>query len=46
MVYDRRSTSGYITFARSNLMTWKSEKQNVVAHLSLEEKFRSITLGL
>ncbi|RVW46696.1 Retrovirus-related Pol polyprotein from transposon RE1 [Vitis vinifera] len=45
-VDDRRSTSGYFTFVRGNLVTWKSKKQNVVAHSSAEAEFRDMTLGL
>ena len=43
---DRRSISGYFTFVCGNLVTWKSKKQNVVARLSVEAKFRGMTLGL
>ena len=39
---DKRSTSGYCTFVRGNLVTWRSEKQNVVARSSTEAKFRAI----
>ena len=46
VVVDRSSTSGYFTFVGSNLVTWKSKKQNVVAHSSIEEEFRSRTLEL
>ncbi|RVW64621.1 Retrovirus-related Pol polyprotein from transposon RE1 [Vitis vinifera] len=42
----RRSTSGYFTFVGGNLVTWKSKKQNVVAHSSAEAEFRGMTLGL
>ncbi|WJZ85526.1 hypothetical protein VitviT2T_005054 [Vitis vinifera] len=45
-VDDRRLTSGYFTFVSGNLVTWKSKKQNVVARLSAEAKFRGMTLGL
>lgn len=40
---DRRSTSGYLTFAGGNLVTWRSKKQKVVALSSTEAKFRSMT---
>ena len=43
---DRRSTSSYFTFVGSNLVTWKSKKQNVVACLSAEAEFRDMALGL
>ncbi|RVW25498.1 Retrovirus-related Pol polyprotein from transposon RE1 [Vitis vinifera] len=42
----RRSTSGYFTFVGGILVTWKSKKQNVVAHSSAEAEFRGMTLGL
>ncbi|XP_058008894.1 uncharacterized mitochondrial protein AtMg00810-like [Hevea brasiliensis] len=37
---DRRSTSGYCTFVGSNLVTWRSKKQNVTARSSTEIEFR------
>ncbi|RVW18821.1 Retrovirus-related Pol polyprotein from transposon RE1 [Vitis vinifera] len=43
---ERWSTSGYFTFVGSNLVTWKSKKQNVVAHSSAEAEFSGMTLGL
>ena len=42
----RRSTTGYCTFLRGNLVTWKSKKQNVVARSSTELEFRVIAQGL
>ncbi|RVW67612.1 Retrovirus-related Pol polyprotein from transposon RE1 [Vitis vinifera] len=42
----RRSTSGNFTFVGGILVTWKSKKQNVVAHSSAEAEFRGMTLGL
>ncbi|XP_028110199.1 uncharacterized protein LOC114308733 isoform X2 [Camellia sinensis] len=41
-VTDRRLTLGYCTFVGGNLVTWRSEKQNVVANSSAEAKFRAI----
>ena len=43
---DRRSTTGYCTFLGGNLVTWRSKKQNVVASLSAESKFRAIAQEL
>ena len=43
---DRRSTSGYFTFVKGNLVTWESKKRNVVARSSAEAGFRSMALGL
>ncbi|RVW17569.1 Retrovirus-related Pol polyprotein from transposon RE1 [Vitis vinifera] len=43
---DRRSTTGYCTFLRGNLVTWRSKKQNVVARSPAESKFRAIAQGL
>ena len=45
-IYDRRSTSEYFTFVSGNLFTWRSKKQNVVAHSSAEAEFRGMTLGI
>ncbi|RVW19305.1 Retrovirus-related Pol polyprotein from transposon RE1 [Vitis vinifera] len=43
---DRRSTTGYCTFLRDNLVTWRSKKQNVVARSPAESEFRAIAQGL
>ena len=43
---DRRSTSGYFTFVGGNLVTWRSKKQNVVAHSSAEADFKGMALGI
>lgn len=44
-VEDRKSTSGYCTFLRGNLVTWKSTKQNVVDRSSAEAKLRALAQG-
>jgi hypothetical protein len=41
--YDRKSTTGYCTFIGGNLVIWKSKRQNVVARLSAETKYRAMT---
>jgi hypothetical protein len=38
-VSDRKSTSGYFTFVGGNLVTWRSNKQKVVALSSAEAEF-------
>lgn len=38
---NRRLTSGYCTFVRGNLVTWRSKKQSLVARSSAEAEFRS-----
>ncbi|CAN1790917.1 Retrovirus-related Pol polyprotein from transposon RE1 [Linum perenne] len=43
---DRRSTSGYCTFVYRNLVTWRSQKQPVVARSSAEAEYRAISLGI
>lgn len=43
---DRRSTSGYFTFVGGNLVTWRSNKQKVVALSSAEAEFRGMAKGL
>ena len=43
---DRRSTIGYCTFLRGNLVSWRSKKQNVVAWSSAEAEFRAMTSGV
>ena len=43
---DGRSTTGYCTFLRGNLVSWRSKKQNVVARSSVEARFRAIVAGV
>ncbi|KAL6181444.1 hypothetical protein ACLB2K_048099 [Fragaria x ananassa] len=43
---DRRSTSGYFTFVRGNLVTWRNKKQKVVARSSVEAEFRGMAHGV
>ena len=43
---NRRSTSGYYTFAWGNLVTWKSKKQTVDARSSDEAELRAIAHGI
>ena len=43
---DRKSTSGYFTLVGGNLVTWKSQKQKVVALSSAEVEFRGIGKGV
>ncbi|KAL4296394.1 hypothetical protein GQ457_12G011420 [Hibiscus cannabinus] len=43
---DRKSTSGYCSFVWGNLVTWRSQKQQVVARSSAETKYRSMALGI
>ena len=43
---DRKSTSGYFTFVGSNLVTWRSKKQKVVARSSAEAEFRGMAQGI
>lgn len=37
---DRKSTSGYLTYVRGNLVTWKSKKQNIVTCYSCELEYK------
>ena len=45
-ITNRRSTSGYCTFVRPNLVTWHSKKQPVVARSSVEVEFRVLDNGI
>ena len=39
---DRKSTTGYCTYIRGNLITWKSRKHKVVSCSSAESEYRAI----
>ena len=45
-ILDIKSTSGYFTFVRGNLVTWRSKKQKVVALSNAEAEFRGMVKGL
>lgn len=42
----RKSTSDYFTFVEGNLVTWKNNKQKVVARSSAEAEFRGVAHGV
>nr|XP_017191703.2 uncharacterized protein LOC108174764 [Malus domestica] len=39
---DKKSTTGYCTFIGGNLVTWKSKKQQVIAHSSAKAEYRAM----
>ena len=39
---DRNSTSGYVSFVRGDLVTWRSKKKSVVSLSSAEAKYRAL----
>ena len=43
---EKRSTLGYCTFLRGNLVMWRNKKQNVVSRSSTEVEFRLMTIGV
>lgn len=43
---DRRSTTGYCTFAWGNMVTWRNKKQSVVARSSTEAEVRAMSHGI
>nr|GEU33583.1 putative ribonuclease H-like domain-containing protein [Tanacetum cinerariifolium] len=43
---NRRTTSGFFSLVRGNLVTWRSKKQKVVSLSSSEAEFRGIAKGL
>ena len=45
-VIDRKSTSGYCTQLWGNLVTWRGEKQSVVARSSAEAEYRAMAHGI
>ncbi|KAJ4723440.1 Retrovirus-related Pol polyprotein from transposon TNT 1-94 [Melia azedarach] len=45
-ISDRRLTTGYCTFIKGNLVTWRSKKQPVVSRSSAEAEFHALALGI
>jgi hypothetical protein len=42
----RRSTSGYATFLRYNLVSWSTKRQTVVSRSSVEAEYRAVANGV
>lgn len=45
-VMDGWSTTGYFTFVRGNIVTWRSKKQSVVSKSSDEAEFQAMCQGI
>ncbi|XP_047320691.1 uncharacterized mitochondrial protein AtMg00810-like [Impatiens glandulifera] len=41
-IFDRKFTTGFCTFVRGNLVTWRSKKQNTVSRSSAEAEYRAM----
>lgn len=44
-VDDRRFTLGYFMFVVGNIVTWRSKKQNIIVHSSIETEYGGMALG-